>query len=169
MIYYQHKHTIKVNLNAVCPPISHVSVLEAQEMQMQSAVFVELVDSLHVLKVWALKISLDLCLMRKAGLMGKSRKKKLSVPYVIYIYYIPGINITIKINNVWIMWLELYWINISFASHDMNNNAYGFLYQVGVKIKKEEKNTPKHMRCSVWRYMYKNENHITNVYKKTCR
>lgn len=53
----------------------------------------------------------------------------------------------------------------SFASHDMNNNAYGFLYQVGVKIKKEEKNTPKHMRCSVWRYMYKNENHITNVYK----
>lgn len=37
------------------------------------------------------------------------------------------------------MWLELYWINISFASHDMNNNAYGFLYQVGVKIKKEEK------------------------------
>lgn len=58
-----------------CPPISHVSVLEAQEMQMQSAVSVELVDSLHVLKVWALKISLDLCLMRKAGLMGKSRKK----------------------------------------------------------------------------------------------
>lgn len=75
MIYYQHKHTIKVNLNAFCSPISHVSVLEAQEMQMQSAVFVELVDSLHVLKVWALKISLDLCLMRKAGLMGKSRKK----------------------------------------------------------------------------------------------
>lgn len=64
------------------------------------------------------------------------------------------------------MWLELDWINISFASHDMNNNAYGFLYQVGVKIKKEEKNTPKHRRCSVWRYMYKNENHITNVYKK---
>lgn len=75
MIYYQHKHTIKVNLNAFCPPISHVSVLEAQEMQMQSAAFVELVDSLHVLKVWALKISLDLYLMRKAGLMGKSRKK----------------------------------------------------------------------------------------------
>lgn len=34
----------------------------------------------------------------------------------------------IKINNVWIMWLELDWINISFVSYDMNNNVYGFLY-----------------------------------------